>query len=573
MVKMRQSKKCIPLLIIVLFIGGSIFPVTGIISREKNTKLTFENPIFADRTSIAHGWTQIIGDFPNGEMNNGFNNSFNVAVRGKTTFVLDDKEYLFLGTGNLLDSPFGMDMINTVFIRLNHIFFMWQNQFILNLLINIIENYFKRVSSQGCELWYYDGATWRSSVGEDSANAIIQRGFNNSNNSELTMLIPFTTLSNNITYLYAGTWNPREGCEIWRTDDPLNGIWQPIIVKNNSGELASGFGNPNNHAAYSAAVFNNWLYVGTMNWREGCEIWRTDGDIWEKVVGGGCSIDFGFGDDKDGFERDIYAWEMNVFSDTISGTEHLYVGTFNIAGCELWRTINGNNWTCLIGENGILKRGFNKVLLPLRTHNYGVRRMEIFNDILFIGTASVPPFGIKINNNNLKMTNILLESMGTGCEIWSYDGSDFTRVIGRKLTMKKTSHSGFGDWTNAYIWSLRVYDDHLLAGTWNPGRFLINISIKPTLPILNISFSTDTSQFTNSAGCEVWYTKEGDTWYQMVGDEVFSQSAWPKNGFGDNNNIGARAFIIFNDFLYLGITNTADGCEVWRFDGSDYPNN
>jgi len=400
----------------------------------------------------------------------------------------------------------------------------------------------------------------------------IGRGFDNENNSELTMLLPFKHQSKNITYLYAGTWNPREGCEIWRTNNPIDGPWEPLIYKNNEGNLSSGFGNKNNHAAYSAAVFNEWLYIGTMNWREGCEIWRTDGDIWEKVVGGGCNIDYGFGDDKDGFERDIYAWEMNVFKDNISNQKHLYVGTFNIAGCELWKTNNGKNWTCLIGESGKLKRGFNKVLIPLRTHNYGVRRMEIFNDLLYIGTASVPPFGIKINNKNRVLTNILLESMGTGCEIWRFDGSDFSKLVGRKLSSNKNIHSGFGDWTNAYVWSLKAYDDHLFAGTWNPGRFLINLSIKPSIPILNITLTTDKSQFTKSAGCEVWFTDDGDKWYQMVGDEVHKNSLWPKNGFGDNNNIGARALIIYNNLLYLGITNTADGCELWRFDGSSYPN-
>jgi hypothetical protein len=388
------------------------------------------------------------------------------------------------------------------------------------------------------------------------------------------MLLPFKPSLSNITYLYAGTWNPREGCEIWRTSDPIDGTWEPLVYKNNVVKnLSSGFGNQNNHAAYSAAVFNDWLYIGTMNWKEGCEIWRTNGDIWQKIIGRGCNIDHGFGDDKDGFERDIYAWEMKVFKDTISNQKHLYVGTFNIAGCELWKTFNGENWTCLIGENGKLKRGFNKFLIPLRTHNYGVRRMEIFNDMLYIGTASVPPFGIKMNDKNRVILNILLESMGTGCEIWRFDGSDFSKLVGRTLSSNKNDHSGFGDWTNAYIWSLKAYDDHLFAGTWNPGRFLINITIKPSYPILNISFTTGKSQITKSAGCEVWFTEDGDNWDQMVGDEVHKNPLWPENGFGDNNNIGARALIIYNNLLYLGITNTADGCELWRFDGSSYPSN
>jgi hypothetical protein len=445
------------------------------------------------------------------------------------------------------------------------------HQFFLNFIVFLLERYFKDISSQGCEIWYYDGMQWKQSVGE-TKNAIIGRGFDNSNNSELTMLIPYTTPLNNITYLYAGTWNPREGCEIWRTTDPLEGPWQPVIHKNGNGIYSNGFGNRNNHAVYSAAVFDDWLYIGTMNWKDGCEIWRTNGECWQQVVGDNCTTSNGFGDDSNGFERDIYAWEMNVFKDSNSNHDHLYVGTFNIAGCELWRTADGTTWNCLIGKNGVLKRGFTKIGTPLRTHNYGIRCMEIFKHTLYLGTASVPPFGIKMNGKNKILTNICLESMGSGCEIWKFDGSNFTKIIGRKVYGNVNSRSGFGDWRNAYIWSLKAYDNHLFAGTWNPGRFLTTIDIQNFYPFINISFITDKSQQTRSAGCEVWYTEDGETWYQTVGDEIHEKaSQWPKNGFGDDNNIGARALIPFHNLLYLGITNTADGCELWKFDGYSYP--
>ena len=583
MAKKLPFMKSIALAVIVLFVGASISPVAGVISSNKITAQLIEKtgvwrlhkvPVHGDieKESVSNGWVQVIGDYPNGEMDNGFNNSFNVAVRGKTTFTVDDVEYLLLGTGNLAGSPFGLEMMTAILAKFKNTCILSFNQFILNLVVSLMEKYFKGVSSQGCELWYYDGLTWRQSVGDDPIYATIGRGFDNMNNTELTMLLPYKPPLNNNTYLYAGTWNPREGCEIWRTTNPIEGPWEPLIHKNGDGDFSSGFGNQNNHAAYSAAVFDDWLYIGTMNWRDGCEIWRTNGDIWDKVVGGGCDISYGFGDDSIGFERDIYAWEMKVFEDSVSNQKHLYVGTFNIAGCELWRTSDGDTWTCLVGENGALKRGFNKFRSPLRTHNYGVRRMEIFNSSLYIGTASVPPFGLKINGKNRFVTNTFLESMGTGCEIWRFDGADFTKIVGRKLSGNKNSHSGFGDWTNAYIWSLKAYDDHLFAGTWNPGRFLLNTTIKLTYPIFNLSFTTDKSQHTHGAGCEVWFTDDGDNWYQMVGDEVHKKSPlWPGNGFGDDNNIGGRALIPFHNFLYLGITNTADGCELWKFDGSSYP--
>jgi hypothetical protein len=586
--KSPKYVKGITIATILLLIGISLFPVTGAISNNQiNAHLKLKEkleqfiryysqkkpepePVLTGPSSDR--WIQVIGDYPNSMMDNGFNNSYNVAVRGKTTFIIDDVEYLFLGTGNVITSPFSPEMIANTFAKYDSIDLSSLKQLVLNLVVRAMDNYFSSIDTQGCELWYFNGLDWEQSVGDDTEEAIIGKGFGNSNNMELTMLVSYKPLEVVDTYLYSGTFNPRDGLEIWRTNDPIDGVWEPLIHSNGEGIFSSGFGNKNNQAAYSAAILNNWLYIGTMNWNEGCEIWRTNGDIWERVIGGGCNINHGFGDDNIGFERDIYAWEMIVFEDIYSKQEHLYVGTFNIAGCELWRTSDGVDWICLVGDNGTFRRGFNMVGVPLRTHNYGIRRLEIFQNSLYIGTASVPPFGIKFNDKNIFVPNIFLESIGSGCGLWRFDGSEFKKIIGRKFSMDLTKHSGFGDWTNAYIWSLREFDGRLFAGTWNPGRFVTDINFQLGQPIVELSLATEESQHTQTAGCEIWYTDDGIDWYQMVGDETHIKSSqWPKNGFGDKNNIGARALIPYNDFLYLGITNTVDGCELWRFDGSGYP--
>ncbi len=572
MKKNSKVMKGLTLFLILVLIGINILPICNGNSYDNKSNKNNEKIVWSQDNPSGQ-WTQIIGDFPNGEMNNGFNNSYNVAVRGKAIFTIDNEEYLFLGTGNVISSPHTPEITNLLQYKLVKSGFLFLKQLILNIVVRAMENYFSNVNTQGCDLWYYDGVNWEQSVGNDSENATIDTGFGNSNNMELTMLIPYKPISENKTYLYAGTFNPRDGLEIWRNDNPIKGPWEPLIHQDGEGDLSSGFGNPNNHAAYSAAILNDWLYIGTMNWREGCEIWRTDGDIWQKIIGEGCSISNGFGDDNIGFERDIYAWEMLVYEDTFSNQSHLYVGTFNIAGCEFWRTSDGENWTCLIGDEGILRRGFNMFGTPIRTHNYGIRRIEVFKGALYLGTASVPPFGVKTNGKNRILSNVFLESIGSGCSIWRFDGLSFEKIIGRKLSRDINKHSGFGDWTNAYIWSFREFDGRLFAGTWNPGRFLTDINFQLSYPILNISLITDESQHTNSAGCEIWYTDDGINWHQMVGDEVHNtDSEWPENGFGDNNNIGARALISYKGNLYLGITNTVDGCELWRFDGSSYPN-
>ena len=81
--------------IVILFIGMSVFPFIGGISGNKITAQSIEKTgswrshngtLYYERERIekeseSNGWVQVIGDYPNGEMNNGFNNSYNVKVK------------------------------------------------------------------------------------------------------------------------------------------------------------------------------------------------------------------------------------------------------------------------------------------------------------------------------------------------------------------------------------------------------------------------------------------------------------------------------------------------------------
>ncbi len=539
-----------------------------------------------------NSWTQLVGNYPNGLIDNGFNNSHNINVRGKALFDVNGTEYLFIGTGNLNKKQ----EINKIvfFPILKAMIFlikMFKNtglKFFIQLLIhkqrildffviNSIEGYFKQLTSDGCELWYYNNGTkWIQSVGNQS-NSLIRSGFDNSRNLELTLLTPFETKEKE-TYLYAGTWNPKQGCELWRTPDPISGTWEPIIHKNGNGHFSSGFGNANNTAAYSSAILGDWLYIGTMNWENGCEIWRTNGRIWEQVVGGNTPLSGlpnGFSEKNRFLDRNIYAWEMCSYTDT-KGTA-IYVGTFNLGGCELWNTRDGESWNCLVGNKGQLKRGFNLLNMPVRILNYGIRRMTVFNDSLYIGTASTPSFHFKFSDID-QYNNIFSkvgEVLSPGFEIWKYDGQEFTKVVGKKHTDKDSEKLGFNDRTNAYCWSLESYNGRLFAGTMNPGVYLFNFTQQwLNLIQCNISFqfTTDLCDFNSGAGCEIWYSNDGSDWYQLIGDEAsYCDTQCLRNGFGDKYNVGARVLIPYNDKLYTGIMNGVDGCEVWSFDGEYFP--
>lgn len=68
------------------------------------------------------------------------------------------------------------------------------------------------------------------------------------------------------------------------TDDPVSGRWHISCPR--------AFGDPTNQSIIDMQVCGDYLYAGTINFREGFQLWRTDGEgpaphRWEKVLGRG----------------------------------------------------------------------------------------------------------------------------------------------------------------------------------------------------------------------------------------------------------------------------------------------
>ncbi len=61
-----------------------------------------------------------------------------------------------------------------------------------------------------------------------------------------------------------GTGNSTTGFEVWRSSDGL--AWRRA---DEGGPWAS-----NNYAAARMEIHNGDLYMGTVNWIDGCEVWR-----------------------------------------------------------------------------------------------------------------------------------------------------------------------------------------------------------------------------------------------------------------------------------------------------------
>ena len=370
-------------------------------------------------------------------------------------------------------------------------------------------------ASDGGELWKYNSITdqWTPII-SNAPGAMMPAGFGNPHQIAISSLKVFSGK------LYAGTWGPplrpigypeaSRGCQVWCFDG-VN--WEQVAYW--------GFGDsPYNVAAWTMELFNEYLYVGTMNWdfteTGGAQIYRTnDGTHWERVMRWGFR-EFGAGTES----MNTYIWQMAVYNN------QLYAGTFNSPqdqGAQLWRTSNGIDWSKVSLPNG---DGFGEV------ENYGIRGLKVYNNKLYVGTAA----------------NAFQEETGEieACEIWRYDGYSWHCIIGEEGLMP----DGFDNSYNKYAWSMYVCNNMLYVGTQN------------------YQYLGGTSLF-DSQGCEIW-SYSGTAWTPRVKNGYEQPS-----GFGDTANVGARSMIEYplgSGKLFIGTFNfksaswwiPENGCDVWR---------
>ena len=171
------------------------------------------------------------------------------------------------------------------------------------------------------------------------------------------------------------------------------------------------------------------------------QIWRfnaSEAQKWECAVGGLVGWNRsanGFGDN-----RNIYAWTMKVFNDS------LYVGTFNVKheyislslkdmikyiftkgnlvyllgsdlvtkkgdGCQIWKTDDGTNWIQVVGnETSDPGSGFGDV------NNNGIRSMLVYQTRHYWNPSDC----ISLIDNSTNALIIGTINAVTGCEVWKY---------------------------------------------------------------------------------------------------------------------------------------------------------
>lgn len=344
-------------------------------------------------------------------------------------------------------------------------------------------------------------------------------GFGDSSNTHAYSMAVFNG------YIYVGTGN-ESGLEIWRSNSGTS--WEMVVGDSLAFPHSSGFADPDNTSATSMIVFDNNLYVATWNASTGCEIWRSsDGVSWVQV-------------NLDGFSssRNEFILSMEVFNN------YLYAGTYKSSGgCEIWRT-DGQGSPPLLNWEKTNASGFG-------TSEDGVYSMKVFNNYLYAGTYHGGSISAKIlrtdaqgslpfewhvvaDDNQARQAVFAMEVLC--CD---YDCTDLCLYIsnryyhgcevwstngqGDPLVWLKRNINGFGDGSNEYAFSMSNDCTCLYVGT------------------------------SGSSGSEIWKYYRSSSWTQDN-----------ENGFGDSNNTGARRMVNFGNYLYVGTINESSGCEIWR---------
>jgi SAM-dependent methyltransferase len=145
--------------------------------------------------------------------------------------------------------------------------------------------------------------------------------------------------------------NLAQGSDVRCSDDPASGRWSISSLP--------GFGDPGNLSIIDMLPCGNHLYAGTLNVREGFQLWRTDGEgppphRWEKVLDRGADR----GPENEGipclseFQGDLY------LASSIQNGGHDRVHNIGPAAGEVIRVHEDKTWDLVVGQPRFTRQGF-----------------------------------------------------------------------------------------------------------------------------------------------------------------------------------------------------------------------
>ena len=397
---------------------------------------------------------------------------------------------------------------------------------------------------------------------------VVDGGFGNANNFHAWSLEEYNG------FLYVGTRNAIDGCQIYRSQTGDNNSWKKVNL--------DGFSNDSkSEGARHMIVYANLLWVITISNEYGAQVWVTDGEDsdYDGIINWKKANTDGFGQGKNIFEtRGIAVYDDKLYVG--SGSKENHPLLYRYDGSTEFNNIDPTNWSLvkdwyedpnynsdlfLVGDlcNFTDSDGKNYLYVsiingvtPLHwglVENFSIINLLKTLKIIFLTKGQIWRYDsvnwelvgkevFRTTNQMVSTFAVLNKSLYAstanwlGGEIWkTEDGVNWYRVI------KRGFHSPF----NFYIWKLFAYNNKLIAGTFNP--------------VLGCEVWASTSDSPNRQRDFIKINRHG-----MDGSNLFTT--------GQLCQDGARSFETFHEKLYVGTTNWIDlntklngtGCEIWR---------
>lgn len=233
----------------------------------------------------------------------------------------------------------------------------------------------------------------------------------------------------------------------------------------------------------------------------------------------------GFGD-----AGNISVFELCAFGD------HLYAGTLNYEGFEIWRTrAEGNppyQW-----ERIVTKGAFRGKL------NQCAFSMQVFKGALYVG-GGIQHGGIDVANQTGPAGPEVIRIHPDG----SWDlvvGMSRETPLGWKAALSGW-RPGFGYVTNGYFWRMEVHDDWLYLGTLNWALMMRYANQANWADLVRRVYNRlgPEQVFENLSGAHLYRTFDGDNWLAVT-----------RNGFDNPYNYGIRTFASTPHGLAVGLVN------------------
>jgi hypothetical protein len=235
--------------------------------------------------------------------------------------------------------------------------------------------------------------------------------------------------------------------------------------------------------------------------------------------------DTGFGDDGN-----IGIFELLPFGD------HLYAGTVNNEGFQIWRTTAEGNppykWECVV-EKGAWRGKLNQC----------VSSLMVFKDCLYVG-GGIQHGGVDVVNKIGPAGPELIRIRQDG----SWDlvvGAARDTPHGRKEPLSGIG-AGFGYFTNGYFWRMGVHDGWIYLGTFNWSLMLNYSRQDGWTPLFRetIKLLGPEEVFENMSGAHLYRSSDGENWLRVT-----------TNGFENPYNYGIRSLKSTPCGLAVGTVN------------------